>query len=188
MFDVGAAILIAQPVIGGSGIEDHGGFACEGIGKLQECVGCHIGDDEADAAIHLGNHRRDQCRRILVINPLKFEFLLQELARRIVIVDGEQGAADTIVLGGWSSRDKGGSLSCSSRASRIGIVLRPAFCAVLASAVGAATVALPAGGDDCACACPAKAATSNAAPNATSAKYSCFGRDVATAVPVLPIR
>ena len=47
MDDVGAAILLAQPVVDRAGIEQHGAAIAQRIGDLQQLVRRKIGNDEA---------------------------------------------------------------------------------------------------------------------------------------------
>ena len=99
MDHIGAAILLAQPVVDRAGVQQHGSAIAQRVGGLQQRVGGKIGDDEAVAA---GERRCRLGDIVTVLEPNLFqrEVLIEELAGGVVVLDREARAGDAVVLGG----------------------------------------------------------------------------------------
>ena len=54
MDDVVAAVLLAQPVVDRTGIEQHGAAIAQGVGNLEQCIGRQVGDDKTVARGEIG--------------------------------------------------------------------------------------------------------------------------------------
>ena len=98
MDHIGAAILLAQPVVDRAGIEQHGPAIAQRIGRLQQRVGRQIGDDEA-IAVGEGGCGLGDILAILEPNLLQGEALIEELAGGVVVLDREARAGDAVILG-----------------------------------------------------------------------------------------
>ena len=96
---IGAAILLAQPVVDRSGVQQHGSAIAKRVGGLQQRVRREIGDDEAVAA---GERRRRLGDVLAILEPNFFqgEALIEELAGGVVVLDRETRAGDAVILGG----------------------------------------------------------------------------------------
>ena len=98
MDDVRPALLSAQDVVGRSGIEDEDVALGRFVGDGEQHVGRKVGDDKADA---LGSERAEgvQCLLLVANSGIpEFVFLLGELSRRVVVLDGELSPGEPVVL------------------------------------------------------------------------------------------
>ena len=97
--DVGAAVLLAQPVVDRADVEEEKAARAARIGRLEQRVRRQIGDDERDAALR--NGRNGGRGIVLVLEPrlLQHEMLVQELAGGVVVVDRQFGAGQAVIGG-----------------------------------------------------------------------------------------
>ena len=100
MDDVGAAILLAQAVVGRPGVEDQRALILGGVGDLEKRVGRQIDDQVAHALVEERLRRRE---RVVVrgeLDVLDREGLVEEFAGRVVVGHRHLGAGDKVVGGG----------------------------------------------------------------------------------------
>ena len=99
MDHIGAAILLAEPVVGRAGVQQHGSAITQRVGNFQQRIRRKVGDDEAIAAGEV------RCRLggvLTVLEPdfLQGETLIEELSGRVVVLDREARAGNAVVLRG----------------------------------------------------------------------------------------
>ena len=98
MDHVGAAILLAQPVVDRAGIQQQRSAIAKRVGGLQQIVRRKVGNDEAGA-------RGKRCcglRDVFIVPEPDFlqrEVLIEEFARGVVVLDGKARAGKAVVLG-----------------------------------------------------------------------------------------
>ena len=99
MDHIGAAILLAQPVVDRSGVEQNGSAIAQRVGGLQQRVRRKIGDDEAVAA---GERHRRLGGILAILEPDLFQgkALIEELAGGVVVLDRETRAGNAVILRG----------------------------------------------------------------------------------------
>ena len=98
MDHVGAAILLAQPVVDGAGVQQQRPAIAERIGCLQQIVRRKVGNDEAVAR---GKRRCGFCDVVILLEPDFFqrEALVEEFPGGVVVLDSQAGAGHSVVLG-----------------------------------------------------------------------------------------
>ena len=99
MDDVGAAILLAQAVVGRSGVEDERALVLGGVGDLEQRVGRQIGDQVAHALVEKRPRRGDRIVVRSELDVLDRKRLIEELAGRVVVGHRHLGSGDEIVGG-----------------------------------------------------------------------------------------
>ena len=106
MDHVGAAILLAQPVVVRAGIEEKQAALASGVGGLEQHLRGKVGDDQRDAAIGKLRHRRCGIVAAFEACRLNRERLVEELAGGVVILDRELRAGDAVVGRGLLERER----------------------------------------------------------------------------------
>src|SRR5262249_37223015 len=93
MDHIGAAILLAQPIVDRSRIEENGSAIAQCVGSFQQRIRGKIGDDEAVAASEL---RRRLAGVVTFLEPelLQKEALIEESAGCVVVLDREACAGN----------------------------------------------------------------------------------------------
>jgi hypothetical protein len=97
--DVGAAILLAQAVVGRPSIEDERALILGRVGDLEQRVGRQIDDEVAHALVD--KRPRRGCGVVVraELDVLDRERLVEELAGRVVVGHRHPGAGDELVGG-----------------------------------------------------------------------------------------
>src|SRR6478736_8431968 len=99
MNDVGAAVFLPQSVVDRTHIEEQQAWCTGRIGRLEQRGRWKISEDKRNSA---PRQRRGRGRRIVLVielHVLEREALVQELAGRVVVVDRELCAGNSVVLG-----------------------------------------------------------------------------------------
>jgi hypothetical protein len=95
--DVRTAILLAQPVVAGTGIENQHMPVFQRIGDPDDRLRARVCDDERGAAFDMLFDLLDQFADIAALNDLESELLLEEPTGGVAVVDGEPSAGDAVI-------------------------------------------------------------------------------------------
>ena len=114
MDQVGAAVFLAQPVVSRAGIEQKNAAPAPRIGGLEQRVRRQVGDDERNTAPRKVLDRGGRIVGILQPYVLEREALVEEFSGRIVVLDRQPGARDTVIGGrNIEQRDRGFDLGAA---------------------------------------------------------------------------
>ena len=96
---VGAAVLLAQPLVGRSDVEQQQPPLAAGIGRREQGIRGKVGEHEGN--VLLGEIRGRGTRIVLAGEShfLKIEMLVEEFSGRIVVLDAEPGSGQAVVGG-----------------------------------------------------------------------------------------
>ena len=95
MHHVGAAVLLAQAVVGRAVVDDLGLFAGKRVGELQERGRRQIGEHEMGARVDFGDDVLNELVGIGLLDHVERELLVQEAAGRVVVLDPELGSGNS---------------------------------------------------------------------------------------------
>src|SRR5262249_2411857 len=97
--DVGAAILLAQPVIGGRDIKEKGAARLSRVRRLEKSVRLKIDDQKQYALV---GERIDHGSGIVTrVKPGVFQriLLVEKFAGRVIVSNGKLGTGQAVVCG-----------------------------------------------------------------------------------------
>jgi hypothetical protein len=94
---IGPAILLAQAIVGCSRVEQHHSAIADCVGGLDQSLSGQIGDDKGDVLIGQCSHCFYRIVGLLESHLMKREMLIEEFARRVVVVDRKARTGDAVV-------------------------------------------------------------------------------------------
>ena len=97
MHHVGAAVFLAQPVVGRASVDQDGVAALERAGKRQNGCGRSVDDNEFGAGIDLGRDGRDEGLGFGILDYFQRVILVEKAPGGVVVVDGKLAAGKAIV-------------------------------------------------------------------------------------------
>ena len=109
MKNIGAAIFLAQRILGGAGVENKDSLVLRRVGQREKRRRREVGKNEGDAFRGKAVQRRRRVVARLQANILYAERLAEKTSRCVVVLGGKLGTSDPIV-GGRNVEDREGLL------------------------------------------------------------------------------